>query len=243
MGAVVKIAVLDFETADEGADSACALGIVKISSGEVIHRESFLIRPPRQNFVFTYIHGITWADVKRKPTFQEYIPKIIALLEDVDYIAAHNAGFDRKVLLTCFAEAGHKPPAIDTLCTVKLARHAWDIRPTTLPDVCDYFDIALNHHDALSDANACAEILVEAIAQDFPLTKAKLGKPSYKVQVKTGASRADRETKKNIPRPRTYEHQSKPEYVSNSEVAEPNSKSGSWGWIIFGLFVLYLISQ
>jgi DNA polymerase-3 subunit epsilon len=103
-------------------------------------------------------------------------------LRGADYIAAHNAGFDRKVLFTCFAAAGYTPPEIDALCTVKLSKAAWGIRPTKLPDVCQHFQIALDHHDALSDANACAEILVIAISQGFDLERGKLGKPSYQVR-------------------------------------------------------------
>jgi DNA polymerase-3 subunit epsilon len=34
-----------------------------------------------------------------------------------------------------------------------------------LPDVCRYLGIQLNHHNALSDAEACAQIVISA-AQD-----------------------------------------------------------------------------
>jgi hypothetical protein len=30
-----------------------------------------LIRPPRRHFIFSYIHGISWADVEAQPTFIE----------------------------------------------------------------------------------------------------------------------------------------------------------------------------
>jgi len=46
---------------------------------------------------------------------------------------------------------------------VKLARRAWDIRPTKLPDVCRRFLIRLQHHNALSDATACARIVMRAV--------------------------------------------------------------------------------
>jgi DNA polymerase III epsilon subunit-like protein len=39
---------LDFETADYGRDSACAIGIVKVQGAQIIHEENRLIRPPRQ---------------------------------------------------------------------------------------------------------------------------------------------------------------------------------------------------
>ncbi|MCJ9429486.1 3'-5' exonuclease [Kordiimonas marina] len=179
----MKVAVLDFETADTGADSACALGLVLVEDGQIVMEESYLIRPPRQTFLFTDIHGITWADVCDAPTFEDYLPEINDRLADARYIAAHNAGFDRKVLWTCYGAAGHRPPPQDTLCTVKLARNAWGLRPTTLPDVCAHFGFELDHHDALSDARACARIVMEALAQGIPLDRAKLGPPSYQVRV------------------------------------------------------------
>jgi len=36
------------------------------------------------------------------------------------------------------------------------------IYPTKLNMVCDYLEIPLKHHDALSDAQACAKILMAA---------------------------------------------------------------------------------
>ena len=48
------------------------------------------------------------------------------------------------------------------LCTVKLARATWNLYPTKLPDVCRHLGLDLDHHDAASDANACARIVVAA---------------------------------------------------------------------------------
>jgi DNA polymerase III subunit epsilon len=48
------------------------------------------------------------------------------------------------------------------LCTVQLARKTWQLHPTKLPNVCDYLNIPLEHHQALSDAEACARIVIAA---------------------------------------------------------------------------------
>jgi DNA polymerase-3 subunit epsilon len=82
--------------------------------------------------------------------------------EGLDFLAAHNASFDRSVLETCCERARVKPPSSAFECTVRLARSAWDIRPTTLPDVCRRLRIPLHHHDAGSDAEACARIVIAA---------------------------------------------------------------------------------
>ena len=38
----------------------------------------------------------------------------------------------------------------------------WGVRPTKLPDVCRFLGIPLKHHDALSDAEAAARIVIAA---------------------------------------------------------------------------------
>ena len=43
-----------------------------------------------------------------------------------------------------------------------VARSVWNLRPTTLPAVCEHLDLPLRHHDVLSDAEACAGIVLAA---------------------------------------------------------------------------------
>jgi DNA polymerase III epsilon subunit-like protein len=88
---------LDFETADYPRDSACALGLVRVENHRIVQRAYHLIRPPRRRFSFTYLHGITWEDVAGQPTFAELWPDLTPILEGVDFLAAHNASFDRSV--------------------------------------------------------------------------------------------------------------------------------------------------
>ena len=153
---------LDFETADYSPDSACALGLVRVENHQIVQRTYSLIKPPRRRFVFTYLHGITWEDVALQPTFAEFWPTVTHLLEDIDFIAAHNASFDRSVLHRCCETAGLRPPKTPFQCTVRLARQTWNIYPTKLHNVCDHLGITLKHHHAASDAAACALIVIAA---------------------------------------------------------------------------------
>lgn len=153
---------IDFETADYSSDSACAVGLVRVENGRIVRRESRLIRPPRPDFVFTYIHGITWEDVKDQPLFGEVWPQVSDIFEGVEFIAAHNAPFDRGVLKSCCTAAGIESPALPFKCTVQVARKKWSIHPTRLDNVCKVLGIPLKHHDAASDAEACARILIAA---------------------------------------------------------------------------------
>lgn len=157
---------LDFETADPGADSACAIGLVKVVDNRITDRAKHLIRPPRRPpydwFPFTRIHRITWSMVADAPDFGELWPELAGFIAGAPLLVAHNARFDRAVLHACCRAAGNAPPPQDFACTVQLARAAWDLRPTKLPDCCRYLGIRLDHHDPLSDALACARIAIAA---------------------------------------------------------------------------------
>ncbi|MDB5312015.1 MAG: polC [Gemmataceae bacterium] len=160
-GAFVAI---DFETADYGPDSACAVGLVRVEKMTVVRREAVLLRPPRSRFLFTHIHGITWPMVAAAPTFADAWPSLAAMLDGAAFLAAHNAPFDRRVLAACCAAAGHPIPALPFVCTVQLARRRWRLSPNNLPAVCRRLGIGLIHHDAGSDAEACARIVIAAAA-------------------------------------------------------------------------------
>lgn len=153
---------LDFETADRGRDSACAIGLVRVEQNQIVQRVHYLIRPPRSQMVFTDIHGIRWQDVVDQPLFGDLWQNIAPLLEGVDFIAAHNASFDQGVLYACCDAHRIPRPAQPFLCTVQLARRTWKLYPTKLPNVCDFLGITLDHHQALSDAEACARIVIAA---------------------------------------------------------------------------------
>lgn len=158
-GAFVAI---DFETADHGPDSACAVGLVRVEDYRVVRREVVLIRPPRPAILFSYIHGITWPKVATAPVFADAWPRLAPLLDGAAFLAAHNAPFDRRVLRACCEAAGHPLPPQQFVCTVQLARRRWGMRPARLPDVCRRLGIGLIHHDPGSDAEACARIVIAA---------------------------------------------------------------------------------
>ncbi len=156
-------AAIDFETADNRRDSACSVAVVLVENGGVTERFSALIRPPRSSFLFTHIHGLTWKECCEQPDFAGLWPRLTPLLDRAELLVAHNAPFDKGVLRACCAAHGLPTPVKPFACTVRIARHLWNIHPTKLPDVCRHLNIALNHHDALSDAQACAGIALAAL--------------------------------------------------------------------------------
>ena len=157
-----KFLAIDFETANTEANSACAVGLVRVENKKIVHKEVHLIRPPSRKFMFSYIHGIHWTDVENAPTWSELWPVIEPQFKDIEFLAAHNSGFDRRVLNGVCEHYGIKAPNIPFSCSMQLARREWNIRPTKLSDVCRHLDIELNHHEALSDAMACARIFISA---------------------------------------------------------------------------------
>jgi DNA polymerase III subunit epsilon len=153
---------IDFETADHGPDSACAVGLVRVEALAVVRRETLLIRPPRPWFVFTHVHGITWEMVKDAARFGDAWNSLAPLLSGASSLVAHNASFDRRVLAACCAANGLQVPDLPFLCTVQLARRHWGLKPNDLPSVCRRLGIGLKHHDPGSDAEACARIVIAA---------------------------------------------------------------------------------
>ncbi len=155
---------IDFETSHYERDSACCVGLVRVEEGVVVARERRLIRPPGRPWMFEEIHGIRARDVAKAPTFNWVWTDLAPILAGATHLVAHNASFDRSVLLASCAGHGLRMPKAPFVCTVMEARAAWNLYPTKLPDVCAHLGIPLRHHDALSDAEAAAEIHLRATA-------------------------------------------------------------------------------
>ena len=160
---------IDFETANKRRDSACALGLAVGCGGRVVCSRTYLIRPPSTQFTFTGLHGLGWKDVRDAPTFADLWPMLRTWIDDAAFVAAHNASFDSSVLRACCARYGVRtlPRRIPFACTVQLARAQWGIHPTKLPDVCRRLGLPLCHHEAGSDAEACARIVLAAEAEGW----------------------------------------------------------------------------
>lgn len=186
-----RVVAIDFETADTGADSACALGVVAIEGGRIGDVRYHLIRPPRRDFRFTWVHGLAWDDVAGAPDFAALWPELRDAFAGADAIVAHNAGFDRRVLRACCHAAGHAAPDLPFICTMRLARALWQVRPTKLSDVCRFLAIALDrHHHAEADARACAAIAVAAIEDGRGLEPGRMRAPASPRAARRGRAAA-----------------------------------------------------
>jgi DNA polymerase-3 subunit epsilon len=161
-GRAMNFVAIDFETASYQRNSACSVGLVKVVENRIVDKVVHLIRPPTKEFVFTYIHGLSWKDVEKSLDFGSLWPAIDSFICGADFLAAHNASFDKGVLYACCASYGITPPTTPFRCSMQISRRSWNIYPTKLSDVCRELGIPLNHHEALSDALACAQIVISA---------------------------------------------------------------------------------
>ncbi|HNY21112.1 MAG TPA: 3'-5' exonuclease [Treponemataceae bacterium] len=156
---------IDFETACRFPSSACSVGLVRVRDGAITETFYSLINPPSWMYfldAFTDIHGLTRDDVSSSPTFDAVWGRMREFIGD-DYLVAHNAPFDRGVLAGCleYYKIGDDVPQFD--CSLKAARRKWPaLQNHKLDTVSEYLGIELNHHEALSDAIACAKIFVAA---------------------------------------------------------------------------------
>jgi DNA polymerase-3 subunit epsilon len=151
---------IDFETAT--AYHPCSVGIVTVEKGIIVDEFVTLIQPPN-NFYNPYniqVHGIYPIDTANAKTFVEVFPEIAKRLQN-RVVVAHNESFDRNVLSKTMALHGLNYEDLNIgsrwECTVKIYK-AKGFKPAKLSDCCRIMNIALNHHEALSDARACAKL-------------------------------------------------------------------------------------
>ena len=155
---------IDFETATSHPESACAVGIVTVENGVIVEEYVTLIQPPNNEYWYRNImcHGIQPIQTLEKPMFDDLFPEIQKRLFGKKLVA-HNERFDRNVLMKTMKYYGlyydelelHDPNMWE--CTCKIYRKK-GYKPANLKYCSDQNNIELNHHEALSDARACAKL-------------------------------------------------------------------------------------
>lgn len=158
----MNFTAIDFETATGHSHSACAVGIITVEDGIITEEFHTLIQPPDNEYWYRNImvHGIKPADTLNIPTFDTLFPEIQKRLFGKK-VVAHNESFDRNVLAKTMRWYGLYYDELEIAdrweCTVKIYR-AKGYPKANLKYCADRNGIALNHHEALSDALACAKL-------------------------------------------------------------------------------------
>lgn len=157
---------IDFEIANNRMSSACSLGMVFVKDNQIVDEKYFLIQPPTLTFLeeTTKIHGLTVEDVKYERKFNEIWEEIKHHFEGATIIA-HNAQFDMSVLHCCLMEYSLEIPEFEFICSIPLSAKACKEKVgNSLVERLSHFDIILeNHHNALHDARACAELVTTCV--------------------------------------------------------------------------------
>ena len=138
-----------------------AIGISVIEDGQIVD-ELYSLVDPEQPFDWfnTKLTGISEESVSGAPTFPQLWEQIEPLMSS-GILVAHNASFDMGVLRHCLCDYGIAwKSAAKAICTVVMGRSLLPGISHKLNDMCEYYGIGLNHHQADSDSRACAEILL-----------------------------------------------------------------------------------
>lgn len=176
LGAVVKnpknydlndtFIVFDIETTglNKEINNITEIGAVKVVNGKIVDEFSSLVNPKEdipENI--TKLTGITNDMVKDAPTIEEVMPKFLRFSGKGIFVA-HNASFDMGFIRTA-SKKQHIEVLNSVLDTVELSRTLFkDLPKHKLNIIAKHLNIELkNHHRAVDDAKATAEIFIRCI--------------------------------------------------------------------------------
>jgi DNA polymerase-3 subunit epsilon len=144
---------IDFETAQGKRWSICQVGLVRFDDGILKGELSVLVRPPENYYWsnFTDIHGITSRHTRNAQTFDLVWQQIAPYIAGQNVVAHNGFAFDFHCLKQTLEYYALPVPSYTGHCTYK-------IYGDNLASLCRKYRIPLNHHDALSDAKACAQL-------------------------------------------------------------------------------------
>ena len=157
---------IDFETANNNNNSACSMGLVVVKDLKIIESKYFLIRPPIMSFddININIHKIMAKDVKDKPKFPGIWNEIKHYFIN-NIVIAHNAQFDMSVLKSLQLEYNLNIPDFVYMDSMAISTKACggEVKGT-LGARAEALGVELtNHHNALDDTLACANIVIETV--------------------------------------------------------------------------------
>lgn len=154
----------DVETPNRFSDRMSSIGITVIEDGAIGESFYSLVNPETHfDYFNTQLTGLDAKAVSGAPTFAELWREIEPLMSS-GILVAHNAVFDMGVLKKCLEGYGISwKNSAKYLCTVQIGRRVLPGISHKLNVLCDYYKIPLNHHNAASDSEACAGILLKYI--------------------------------------------------------------------------------
>lgn len=170
---MVKVTVFDCETTGkltpEGRIIEASFRLCDLAEfTELKHFESRFNPERHIEARATEVHGIDDKMVKHEPKFKDKIGEIVALLEETDYLCAHNLdGFDLPYLELEFKRAEVKLPEFKTFDTLTHGTCCTDLgKSPTLFELCWAFGVAYDPslaHGAAYDSAVLRDALFNAV--------------------------------------------------------------------------------
>lgn len=159
----------DLETTGAGPlDKITEIGAVKYRQGVKIDKFQTLVNPERYiPEVVIQLTNITNEMVKDAPLIQEVIPKFDRFLSDVQFIVAHNGGFDISFMSKYFKKILNKQFNFKSYDTKVLAQSIRPMSSITLEHISEDVGVVLNDaHRALADAEATGDSFLKLMILD-----------------------------------------------------------------------------
>lgn len=153
MSSDFSFTAIDFETATWNPASICQVGLIRIENGEVSKEVNELIQPPKNQYFYKNIevHGIRPEDTENAPTFDVIWHQEMKNYIEDQVVVAHSVSFDANCLKHTLAWYDEIQPNFEERCTLTIFRRG-------LAYLSKKYKIPLKHHDAHSDAMACAQL-------------------------------------------------------------------------------------
>lgn len=162
-----NFAAIDFETANEQRSSVCSVGIVIVRNGEIQEKFYSLIKPEPNYYsrICQRVHGLGHEYTDDAEVFPLVWKKIASEIKGLPLVA-HNAPFDRgclQAVMEMYMMDWEKWESRRFYCTLKASRsnlrNLENHQLHTVAEACGYH--LEDHHNALTDAEACAAIAMK----------------------------------------------------------------------------------
>ncbi|CBL45228.1 exonuclease domain in DNA-polymerase alpha and epsilon chain [gamma proteobacterium HdN1] len=178
----ISFVAIDVETANANMASICQIGLVEYSNGTPIREWSSYVNPEDYfDGMNVSVHGITEGTVIGAPVFSEVSEVLRSMLEG--RVVVCHTHFDRAAISKAFRKSGATELSCQWLDSAKVARRAWEVcaeKGYGLSAVSKMLGYTFQHHDALEDAKASANIMVRACEErglDIVGWLTQVGKP------------------------------------------------------------------
>ena len=164
----LRFIALDVETASGEMGSICQIGLACVRTDGQIATLGFLVNPKGAFERFnTQLHGIDAETVRHASTFDGVLHPLRPLLERAPLV--QHSGFDKRAMNSACQRYGLEPLSTPWHDSVTIARRAWPQLTGNgghgLASLKAFLSLDFQHHDAVEDARAAAQVVLCAEAE------------------------------------------------------------------------------